>query len=184
MVSVSRLADPNALSFLTLPAEMRNAIYETLLAHEHPVAIVDGHAHLSGTSILTTCRQIAAEATPFLYSRNSFLISTLQPGIYLRGLLTLTEEWLRQIERQMIHVRSVVIDTNAADNWEGGINVQSLLYYLWDAAIAQLKVELLPMRDGARQIICEYDISSVNQTLSALVPVDSTVSNATLASLV
>jgi hypothetical protein len=65
------------------------------------------------------------------------------------------------------------MDTDAAEICEGDIEVKSLLYYIWCAAIAQLKISFSPMTDGTQRRVSKWDISSINKTLSALVPADS-----------
>ncbi|KAL9115131.1 MAG: hypothetical protein Q9227_000925 [Pyrenula ochraceoflavens] len=71
-----------APSFLALPAEIRNKIYAYLLSPSPSVPKTlyhDRHGrqpHFSlHPALLSTCRQIHLEASPFLYDHNIFLIS-------------------------------------------------------------------------------------------------------------
>ncbi|KAL6168120.1 hypothetical protein ACJQWK_05778 [Exserohilum turcicum] len=60
-------------SFLDLPAELRNSIYELVL-HEGTFDVFPNqHSPKPQTlSLLSTCTQIRYEALPIFYSRNTF----------------------------------------------------------------------------------------------------------------
>jgi hypothetical protein len=97
----------SARSFLELPAEMRNQIYELLFLRDEPIRLrasrLDTASRYSmvhavpGISILSSCRQVHAEATAILYSHNAFQISPYAPPKEEYEPATLTAEWLHNI---------------------------------------------------------------------------------------
>jgi hypothetical protein len=84
--AVSERADPTALSFLSLPGEIRNNVYGYLLTREKPILLIcskQGRGSpapsavlVAGTNIFATSRQVHAEAIGIFYLRNQFLLST------------------------------------------------------------------------------------------------------------
>lgn len=71
------------MSFLDLPAELRNDIYSLILPTSDSFGVNDlaTKPHFpvvskKSTSMLRTCRQIHAETTPILYGSNTFHIWT------------------------------------------------------------------------------------------------------------
>ncbi|KAE8836358.1 hypothetical protein PTNB73_04320 [Pyrenophora teres f. teres] len=84
----SKPRDPNAHSFLTLPAELRNRIYDLLFDFKVPMRVIFSQtckaeveiAHLrsetgAAVALFSTCKTILQEATPILYMRNNFILS-------------------------------------------------------------------------------------------------------------
>lgn len=89
-------ADPDTPSILTLPAEIRNLIYEILLVFEDVLTIfpilferiydemswdmIESHTTtktpISGVLLLATCRKIHSEAAGVLYSLSRFLLTS------------------------------------------------------------------------------------------------------------
>ncbi|KAH7066303.1 hypothetical protein BKA63DRAFT_571680 [Paraphoma chrysanthemicola] len=173
MTIISKPADPDAVSLLKLPGEIRNAIYEAILVHDQRVRVVDGHAHFPVVSILATCQQISLEATPILDSRNTFVVSVSKPperAWNLRDdeLVFIAEKWLRQLGRQIIHLELVLIEMSE-DNWVPCIDVYPLLPYIWDSVNTRLRIEFapptyaLPMLRPAQN----FQICDMNKTLAA-----------------
>ncbi|KAH6852986.1 hypothetical protein BKA58DRAFT_450298 [Alternaria rosae] len=76
----SQISNPAATSLLTIPAELRNQIYEYVLVDDRPIVIVDNAddsaiktSSFSGSpAIIQTCRQIYHEAIGVLYCQNVF----------------------------------------------------------------------------------------------------------------
>lgn len=75
-------ADQSASRLLSLPSELRNAIYELLLIQDSRSAPADerqrssssgGGGHCICANVLRTCRQVHAEAAPILYGENMFV---------------------------------------------------------------------------------------------------------------
>ncbi|KAK4565879.1 hypothetical protein LTR86_003728 [Recurvomyces mirabilis] len=65
---------PQQSRFLTLPAELRNTIYEHALCGKGHILVRQGrsdHQHRP-KSLLHTCQQIRAEASPIYYTQNIF----------------------------------------------------------------------------------------------------------------
>jgi len=98
--------DFKGTSFLHLPGEIRNQIYHLVLIHpSYPPA---QSTHNLVPNILSTCRQITHEATPILYSLNTFtahpslltsmpyLHSPTRP-LYTPGLHTRIRRWRIQV---------------------------------------------------------------------------------------
>jgi len=93
-------------SFLHLPGEIRNHIYHLVLIH--PSCPPRRSTHNLVPNLLSTCRQITQEATPILYSLNTFtahpslltsmpyLHSPTRP-LYTPGLHTRIRRWRIQI---------------------------------------------------------------------------------------
>lgn len=77
--SVERAQHVPCSSFLSLPAELQNDIYAYVLVIDEPIPIQNrfsyGHqlSGPAGAAILRVNRQINREATPILYSNNTFL---------------------------------------------------------------------------------------------------------------
>ena len=72
----------SAARLLSLPAELRNCIYEHVLIDREPISLYFTHPadpiaqSCSGPALLHTCRQIRAEATQMYYSKNLFVVKT------------------------------------------------------------------------------------------------------------
>jgi len=76
----STISNPAATFLLSIPAELRNAIYEYVLVDDEPVVLVEDAADSAikasgfagNSAILQTCRQIYHEAIGVLYGQNVF----------------------------------------------------------------------------------------------------------------
>lgn len=115
---VSQPIDKDEPSLITLPGEIRNAIYEELLVHEEPIIAADENDTMPaskptlrlGTALLATCRQIHSEASPCFYSSNVFLASSISVEHPASTLIDWIAEWLKKIGTQAKHVRSITLD--------------------------------------------------------------------------
>jgi hypothetical protein len=126
---ISRPIDLGTVSILTLPAEIRNAIYEALFCRGELLLLYERTEddvplrpapQTHGIAALLTCRQIHEEASPFLYSRNTivFAVKEYKHDINKHNinctafydLPSATFNWLTHIGQQRGRVRSVVID--------------------------------------------------------------------------
>lgn len=74
-------------NFLSLPIELRLCIYDHLLVYELPIKPALGCYGCPSLSVLRTCKQINAEASPILYSQNTFKFH--QPIFALSRLLSI-----------------------------------------------------------------------------------------------
>lgn len=87
---VSQPARSDTPSFLDLPAEIRNSVYDFLFKFDtelrlkccgRPDISQAAAAPVQGIALLSTCRQIHEEATTILYSQNTFAMGdTLEHG--------------------------------------------------------------------------------------------------------
>ncbi|KAH7092509.1 hypothetical protein FB567DRAFT_576873 [Paraphoma chrysanthemicola] len=174
MTIFSKPADPNAVSLLKLPGEIRNVIYEELFVRDQRVRVVDGHAHFPGVSILATCQQIASEATPFLYSRNTFVLSVSNLPEWVchpcdEGFVFEAGKWLRQLGGQIAHLELVLIETSEY-YWKTQIDVYPILPYICDSANTRLMMEFLPPTDTLPMLtpFPKFQIGDMNRALAAL----------------
>ncbi|KAK3679742.1 hypothetical protein LTR78_000118, partial [Recurvomyces mirabilis] len=65
---------PQKSRLLTLPAELRNTIYEHVLCSKGHILVRDGRSghHHRPKCLLHTCQQIREEASPIYYTQNTF----------------------------------------------------------------------------------------------------------------
>ncbi|KAI4680403.1 uncharacterized protein J4E84_008051 [Alternaria hordeiaustralica] len=120
----SQTSNPTATSLLTIPAELRNQIYEYLLVEDEPILIAgssqDDTAIKTGSfsgspAILQTCRQIYHEAIGVLYGHNIFQFNygiVLDEGTILFPTKAYLE-WTQEIGSSLSALRTVIIDTDA-----------------------------------------------------------------------
>ena len=177
---VSRPIDPDALSLVTLPGEVRNAIYEALFICEDPIQIhANGFDPLSyhsgsvvlGTTLLQSCRQIQHEATGVFYARNVFRL-VLPEGVDPRSGLFWAMHWLRIIGEQSSSVRAIQLDISGSLEYDTDFDVLQILKYVWKPEHKSMAVyfvtppERLPM--GFSEW-CANDTIKVNKGMSALI---------------
>jgi len=140
MQRYSKPADPTAWSFLGLPGEIRNGIYEALFKMSDPIKIVregleckERHSDSTvvlGTSLLVSCQQIYTEAIGILYGQNIFLfISKSTDDTYVP--LEEVAGWLTGIGRLAPLVRSVLVELASVDDFDPPIYVLPVLKQLW-----------------------------------------------------
>ena len=136
---VSRPIDPDAPSLLTLPGEVRNAIYETLFIHEDPVQIrangIDplgchSGSVVPGTALLQSCRQIQHEATGVFYARNVFRLVVPISTDDEDGLLW-AMDWLRIIGKQSSSLRVIQLDIKSLLEGCEALEILPILEYAW-----------------------------------------------------
>ncbi|KAF2029458.1 hypothetical protein EK21DRAFT_89707 [Setomelanomma holmii] len=114
LIPESKPVNSNSPSLLTLPGEIRNSIYKALYIRSEPMRVVQARSHVPGINLIATCQQTASEATPFLYTRNSFLVTAVGPDGYVEHLTSTAGKWLLSIGSQIVLVQSILIDTNAS----------------------------------------------------------------------
>lgn len=107
--------------FLDRPAEIRNAIYETLFQHDEPVVLVVKpetrmkrrlmRRAIFNRELLYTCKQIFLEASSIIYANNTWLV-TFGPGrhTYNCSLLHKVGEWLARIGTTRNLLRRIEIE--------------------------------------------------------------------------
>ncbi|CAO2649864.1 Nn.00g011560.m01.CDS01 [Neocucurbitaria sp. VM-36] len=135
---LSKLPSPAAPSFLTLPGEIRNAIYEIILVRNSPIdvdrsglMISRPHAHHSlDVSLLSTSQQIHHEASGILYSCNVFFVNSTHPR-HMDALIRRASRWLYDIGRQATLVRRLLIDVHQPCLWPAELNLLPLLRHVW-----------------------------------------------------
>jgi hypothetical protein len=153
---VSHPIDADAPSLLTLPGEIRNAVYEALFLHEYPVRINEstktdtGYNYIRtykakdvyGLPILQTCRQIYYEASGVLYHQSEFFLCPLMGG-YNCSPVGWAMGWLDAIRSQAVRVRIVQINCNSVAFQYNLVDVLPLLRYAWNPEYKHLEVTFL-----------------------------------------
>ncbi|KAF2737131.1 hypothetical protein EJ04DRAFT_521355 [Polyplosphaeria fusca] len=134
---VSSPANAAKPSYLTLPAEIRNTIYELLFKREGPIFPVNPpfHEHLerelqprdendysdsplpqphnlcSALTLLSSCRQIYCEAVGILYGQNTFVVCWLRGGDHsVTNLVAWAARWIMDLGTQTDHLQNVSVD--------------------------------------------------------------------------
>jgi hypothetical protein len=134
---ISKPVDPDAPSFLTLPSEIRNAVYEALFKKEEDILLaykqLDGERHsqstiISGVGLLASCQQVYAEAVAILYASNTFSVMADKS---CDPVLQSTLQWFTQIGRHACLVRYVQVDTRSMTGLPIEFDVLPLLRLLW-----------------------------------------------------
>jgi hypothetical protein len=150
----------SARSFLELPAEMRNQIYELLFSRDEPIRLrasrLDTALRYSmvhavpGISILSSCRQVHAEATAILYSQNAFQIWPYASPKEEYEPATLTAEWLHNIgtcgtslERLDINMHERTVSNRS---W-ATISIGPILRHIWSVRHLKLQVTFVERPD-------------------------------------
>jgi hypothetical protein len=102
------------VSLLDLPAEFRNMIYELLFLQDEPITLSvhesDSEQLLNyvwieelpfqatiNVQLLVTCRQVYLEATPLLYSRNTFVVCLFDDDEGFSDLIKRIGFWLHDL---------------------------------------------------------------------------------------
>jgi hypothetical protein len=150
----SEPADPTAPSLLTLPAEMRNSIYEALFVHHKPIVAVcewddldsQSRSYSLGLPLLSTCRQVHQEASTYFYSRNKFIVTSQGKYCPSQTLVDWTTQWLANIGRQATSVRNVRIDLFLEFMGED-INLSPLLLQYWRTGCSKTKIAFQDTKD-------------------------------------
>ncbi|KAI4673131.1 uncharacterized protein J4E78_001638 [Alternaria triticimaculans] len=136
---VSHPTDPNVPSLVTLPGEVRNAIYEALFIREDPIQI---HANsfdplgyhsgsvVLGTALLQSCRQIQYEATGIFYARNVFQL-VLPLSTDDEDGLVWAMDWLRIIGKQSSFLCVIQLDIHNLLEADGDLEILPILAYTW-----------------------------------------------------
>ncbi|KAI4962438.1 hypothetical protein J4E86_001473 [Alternaria arbusti] len=136
---VSHPTDPDVPSLVTLPGEVRNAIYEALFIREDPIQI---HANsfdplgyhsgsvVLGTALLQSCRQIQYEATGIFYARNVFQL-VLPVSTDDEDGLVWAMDWLRIIGKQPSFLCVIQLDINNLLEADGDLEILPILAYTW-----------------------------------------------------
>jgi hypothetical protein len=128
----SRPANPSRLSFLSLPGELRNEVYDLLLTHPTPIRVVGsegyilqpchGQPHLDSNTtnspfvrLFLTCRQVHQEAASRFFKNNTIAIATVPrlhdpAGKFINILIPL---WLSNLGHQAYMVTKLIIDLDA-----------------------------------------------------------------------
>ena len=126
--AASNKRDKHAAGFLDLPRELRDCIYQLTLVLEQPFEI--GHFDSSAESkrpsypiwnrypkacgLLSTCKQVHAEAAPVLYGDNHFETSLPKDSAALRDLLVVDEEAQKSTNSWGIPDRLMVLPFHSA----------------------------------------------------------------------
>lgn len=139
----SKPAVPDVPSFLWLPAELRNVIYEDLYELDDDIVIREWlyggpimKLSLPGRKLLFTCRQIYAETTALFYGRNTFLITTSSPPVG-----STTESWLTRIGPLAQFVQYMVIDLLKETSSE--MDVLPFLRCIWEKPGHKLRMRFV-----------------------------------------
>ncbi|KAF2124365.1 hypothetical protein P153DRAFT_390402 [Dothidotthia symphoricarpi CBS 119687] len=116
--SLSGAPDGYVTPFLNRPAEIRNAIYETLFQYDDPIVLMGRHPWASprlacpipGVNFLSSCHQVWSEAAAMLYSRNTFLVCFPMANCEHTPYLHRIEKWLYKIGTHEALLRRLSID--------------------------------------------------------------------------
>jgi hypothetical protein len=139
-------------TFLTLPGEIRNHIYDVLFKRDRPVQLVvctdgkgcrpvrDGSAVLDGASLLGTCRQIYVEATGILYAQNTFNVTDVHNGFYANRLVEQVGFWLTKIGRHTATIGPIILDMNRKKLTSNDLEVFPVLRHICMPQNAGLRV--------------------------------------------
>ncbi|KAF7578606.1 WD40 repeat protein [Pyrenophora tritici-repentis] len=152
----SKPHDPNAKSFLTLPAELRNRIYDLLFESKERMRVIFSKTHksedeITGThfrsktgsavALFSTYKKILKEAAPVLYTRNTFILSQekapmLRIGSHKKvGAVGPFQTWISTIGSNAQLLRHVTLDVYATcydenyfyPRWSGQIDETGVL---------------------------------------------------------
>lgn len=118
--TVSTSTDPTKKWFFDLSPELRNQIYETLFKPALPRHLVHCYNHevsqdsaalglrssSSGVNVLRTCKQVHAEAEPYLY-RNTVILASASRSCH--QLMTITATWLKEVGHNIAKSGAVYI---------------------------------------------------------------------------
>ncbi|KAI4957949.1 hypothetical protein J4E86_005089 [Alternaria arbusti] len=179
----SQTSNPAATSLLTIPAEIRNQIYEYVLVDDRPIVIVDNAddsviktSSFSGSpAIIQTCRQIYHEAIGVLYGQNVFRfdyrILHLQHGKILTP-IDAYRKWTRDIGSSLSNLRTVTIrmdmpdipdDYDDLDFWDhfyrcslNNIKITPLLDVFWGGVACDLSVRFESIRNRNHAFSSSY----------------------------
>jgi hypothetical protein len=156
-------------ALLRCPPEIRNAIYEELFQGAHSIFLTSQpcHPHLirviKGINLLATCRQIHAEASGVLYSRNRFVAEYDQWRL---------KQWTRNIGNSRILLRSLDIDLGVESHFQylpEQLYVSMLFYEAWTQPSTDLEI-LFAIRESEDQLPSPAGALSLNRMLAALRP--------------
>ena len=180
---VSRPMDPDTPSLLTLPCEVRNAIYEALFIREDPIQIhangFDPLAYHSGsvvlgTALLQSCRQIQHEATGVFYARNVFRL-VLPEYADNDERFPWSMDWLRTVGKQSSSLRVLQLDISKTLDVRDDLDVLPILKYTWKLEHKDISVsfvtppEKLSMGFQFNPQWSANDTANINKSLSALI---------------
>lgn len=91
----------SSVGFLSLPIEIRNKIYESVLVEPNSLWISPYHTHrtMSIPPLLITCKTINYEASPIFYGANSFIADHVEYFLqWLKTLGRVNITYLRDLE--------------------------------------------------------------------------------------
>ena len=145
-------ADSSARSFISLPSEIRNQIYDLLYVFDEQLFVWDTSACWGGVTsevaqnlgLLFSCRQVYWEAASVLYQRNHFFVSSWYEQAYFK-------RWSEQLCPRAQFLRHVTIDYAALSSeleedhgptWVVALDLLPLLRLLWTESGAMLQVSI------------------------------------------
>ncbi|KAI4674630.1 uncharacterized protein J4E84_010500 [Alternaria hordeiaustralica] len=145
-------ADASARSFISLPSEIRNQIYDLLYVLDEQLFVWDTGARWGGVEseaalnfgLLFSCRQVYWEAASVLYQRNHFFVSSWYEQAYFK-------RWSEQLGPRAQFLRHVTIDYTALSSeleedhgptWVVALDLLPLLRLLWTESGAMLQVSI------------------------------------------
>lgn len=135
---MSKPEDPDASSFLTLPGEIRNAVYEILFKKEEDIFLISRTESIDdviwtpipGVNLLASCQQVFGEAVGLLYSNNTFTI--LAPTHQSpTSLIRRAADWLTGNGHFSVLVRRVQFEMRCMSYWSVELDKLPLLRHIW-----------------------------------------------------
>jgi len=125
----STISNPAATFLLSIPAELRNEIYEHVLVDDEPVLLVENiedsvikaRGFAGNSAILQTCRQIYHEAIGILYGQNVFrcnwevLVECDYVNTVIFDPMETCHQWMQDIGSSLSKLRTVAINMETPD---------------------------------------------------------------------
>jgi hypothetical protein len=143
-------ADLDRPSFLKLPAEIRNSVYEHLLRSQGSTTLeldrwdpkwrVVSRPIVPNVVFLATCRQMYSEAIGVLYCQNTFEF-TMESSRTRDAWFENVSNWLTGIGRHASLLGTLLIDMSDIQAWPLNINILPLLRHLWKHKTSRLGIK-------------------------------------------
>jgi hypothetical protein len=167
----SKPADPSAPSFLNLPGEKRNAVYEALFKIEGGIKLLREGENLEmrhpdstsiyGTSILACCQQVHTEAAGILYGANAFNLAAKENYRAHYHICGEAAAWLTRIGRQASLVAQLLIALRKPPGATFPVNILPILQQLWKHTDSNLGIRFT-LEEDCDELDQDHKSMSVN----------------------
>jgi len=151
----SPINSPATAPLLSIPAELRNQIYEYLLVDDRPVQVEYGvespaskvTSFKGSSAIIRTCRQIYHEAIGVLYGHNIFEFTYRFPDdqvpVFIITPVEVCQQWTQDIGSSVSSLRNITIELAVLDVPGDPDNPEEEDFY----EIGHTPLEILPLLD-------------------------------------